>query len=71
MRKGIVQRKHELLTTKKNKKERDNDPSAGSPTETLLRLQLPLDVKVRSTFQPAISFLLANQSEGLTGTSNR
>ena len=27
----------------------DNDPSAGSPTETLLRLLLPLDDKVRST----------------------
>ena len=24
----------------------DNDPSAGSPTETLLRLLLPLDDKV-------------------------
>ena len=28
----------------------DNDPSAGSPTETLLRLLLPLDDKVRETF---------------------
>lgn len=28
-----------------------NDPSAGSPTETLLRLLLPLDSQVRSTFQ--------------------
>ena len=27
-----------------------NDPSAGSPTETLLRLLLPLNVKVYSTF---------------------
>ncbi len=27
-----------------------NDPSAGSPTETLLRLLLPLDDKVRETF---------------------
>ena len=26
-----------------------NDPSAGSPTETLLRLLLPLDDKVYST----------------------
>ena len=26
-----------------------NDPSAGSPTETLLRLLLPLDDKVRET----------------------
>jgi hypothetical protein len=31
---------------------RVNDPSAGSPTETLLRLLLPLIVKVYSTFQP-------------------
>ena len=28
-----------------------NDPSAGSPTETLLRLLLPLNVKVYSTFR--------------------
>jgi hypothetical protein len=28
-----------------------NDPSAGSPTETLLRLLLPLDNVVRSNFQ--------------------
>ena len=30
---------------------RANDPSAGSPTETLLRLLLPLNVKVYSTFR--------------------
>ena len=30
---------------------RVNDPSAGSPTETLLRLLLPLNDKVYSTFQ--------------------
>ena len=29
----------------------DNDPSAGSPTETLLRLLLPLDSQVRSSFR--------------------
>ena len=28
-----------------------NDPSAGSPTETLLRLLLPLSVKVHETFR--------------------
>ena len=28
------------------------DPSAGSPTETLLRLLLPLSNKVHSTFHP-------------------
>jgi hypothetical protein len=32
-------------------KELNNDPSAGSPTETLLRLLLPLDNVVRSNFQ--------------------
>ena len=30
-----------------------NDPSAGSPTETLLRLLLPLSARVRSPFRPA------------------
>ena len=34
----------EFLIVVKNK--RGNDPSAGSPTETLLRLHLPLDGKV-------------------------
>jgi hypothetical protein len=28
-----------------------NDPSAGSPTETLLRLLLPLDDQVRAIFR--------------------
>ena len=32
---------------------RGDDPSAGSPTETLLRLLLPLSVKVCKTFQSA------------------
>ena len=31
--------------------ERVDDPSAGSPTETLLRLLLPLSDKVHETFQ--------------------
>ena len=31
--------------------ERVNDPSAGSPTETLLRLLLPLSVRVYKIFQ--------------------
>ena len=30
----------------------DNDPSAGSPTETLLRLLLPLNDRVWITFRP-------------------
>ena len=33
---------------------RANDPSAGSPTETLLRLLLPLSVKVHQTFRSNI-----------------
>ena len=32
-----------------------NDPSAGSPTETLLRLLLPLNDQVRTTFQQSSS----------------
>lgn len=37
-----------------------NDPSAGSPTETLLRLLLPLNDQVWTSFQhnPTISFTL-------------
>jgi hypothetical protein len=35
----------ELRRAKANSR-RDNDPSAGSPTETLLRLHLPLSDKV-------------------------
>ena len=37
-----------------------NDPSAGSPTETLLRLLLPLNGKVWVT---SLAIILANQSE--------
>ena len=56
--------------------ERVNDPSAGSPTETLLRLLLPLSNKVHSTFQVATVLPLHNpvrsihriaQSVGATG----
>ena len=35
-----------------------NDPSAGSPTETLLRLLLPLSDKVYNTSQCNVSFLI-------------
>ena len=35
-----------------------NDPSAGSPTETLLRLLLPLDVQVCSSFRHATDRML-------------
>lgn len=34
----------------------DNDPSAGSPTETLLRLLLPLNDQVRSSSQHSGAF---------------
>ena len=52
-----------------------NDPSAGSPTETLLRLLLPLNDQVRPSF---VTHLTANRgllargtSEGLTKPFNR
>jgi hypothetical protein len=51
----------------------DNDPSAGSPTETLLRLLLPLNDKVQWTScdvagsEPPTS----TQSEHFTGPFNR
>ena len=32
-----------------------NDPSAGSPTETLLRLLLPLNDRVWTTFRPWVA----------------
>ena len=50
-----------------------NDPSAGSPTETLLRLLLPLNDKVWTTSR-GISFgepTSLPQSKGLTGSFNR
>ena len=55
---------------------RANDPSAGSPTETLLRLLLPLSVKVHQTFHSNIQELKTaavriihrnTQSVGATG----
>jgi len=50
-----------------------NDPSAGSPTETLLRLLLPLDDKVWVTSQRISQGepRALRQSENLTGPSNR
>ena len=50
-----------------------NDPSAGSPTETLLRLLLPLNVKVYATFpfQRMSCPMQRNESEEFTGTFNR
>ena len=53
-----------------------NDPSAGSPTETLLRLLLPLSDKVHETFQRNVQKLSTasvriihriTQSVGATG----
>ena len=47
------------------------DPSAGSPTETLLRLLLPLSNKVYLTFQTAMGCPAAIRSEIFTGLLNR
>ena len=53
-----------------------NDPSAGSPTETLLRLLLPLSDKVHKTLRSSVQELNAaalgiihrsTQSVGATG----
>ena len=51
----------------------DNDPSAGSPTETLLRLLLPLNDKVCITSRHLAAGEPAawRQSERLTGPFNR
>ena len=51
-----------------------NDPSAGSPTDTLLRLLLPLNGRARRSFQPTSRRNLAsraNRSEGLARSFNR
>ncbi len=50
----------------------DNDPSAGSPTETLLRLLLPLDIQICRTLETASELTpSADSSERLIETSNR
>ena len=51
----------------------DNDPSAGSPTETLLRLLLPLNDKVWTASRgiAAGEPTALPQSGGLTGSFNR
>ena len=52
--------------------DRVNDPSAGSPTETLLRLLLPLNDQVCPTFQRSNSVARKeSQSEGFTKPFNR
>ena len=51
----------------------DNDPSAGSPTETLLRLLLPLNDKVQWTSRGVAGGgpLASPRSEHFTGPFNR
>ena len=52
----------------------DNDPSAGSPTETLLRLLLPLNDQVRSSSRHDVherEERKRHQSEDLTKPFNR
>lgn len=53
--------------------ETGNDPSAGSPTETLLRLLLPLNDKVWTASRGITAGEPAAlpQSGGLTGSFNR
>ena len=48
-----------------------NDPSAGSPTETLLRLLLPLNNQVSAPSQSENLYRPTNQSRALTKTFNR
>ena len=48
-----------------------NDPSAGSPTETLLRLLLPLGDKVHSISRNKSEQANSSQSEVFTGSPNR
>ena len=50
----------ELVKSKKSALKFTNDPSAGSPTETLLRLLLPLNDQVRTTSQQS-GFLAKSQ----------
>ena len=42
----------------------NNDPSAGSPTETLLRLLLPLNDQVWSAFQQRSAVSMIGENEG-------
>ena len=64
-RKNPVHRK-ELRLAKQVKTTIHNDPSAGSPTETLLRLLLPLDDQVWATSRQVFTLL---QSLGNPKTS--
>ena len=47
-----------------------NDPSAGSPTETLLRLLLPLNDQVRSFFQSRVGLPEAANTGLIRGPHN-
>ncbi|PHT26148.1 hypothetical protein CQW23_34236 [Capsicum baccatum] len=49
----------------------DNDPSAGSPTETLLRLLFPLNDKVQWTSRNVAGSATSPRSEHFTGSFNR
>ena len=51
------EREMNLLVVVVAERESVNDPSAGSPTETLLRLLLPLNGKVQSTLPQDRPFL--------------
>ena len=65
--------KGDRLCSKGAKRITSNDPSAGSPTETLLRLLLPLNDKVwtASLDIPIGEPLKLSKSGGLTGSFNR
>ena len=53
-----------FLLLNKNKKFVTNDPSAGSPTDTLLRLLLPLNNKIQTSLTKHTAKLVA-QSDGV------
>ena len=61
-----------LLQQYKNEQGFVNDPSAGSPTETLLRLLLPLNDQVCPTSQDGMNLaIITSRSKGLTKPFNR
>ncbi|GAB5360320.1 hypothetical protein AAMO2058_000617500 [Amorphochlora amoebiformis] len=64
IKKRPIKQKGYTNTTHKKQQNKSsvNDPSAGSPTETLLRLLLPLNHQVRSTFQEANPLAKASNS---------
>ena len=63
---------HFVLQSQATRLSVPNDPSAGSPTETLLRLLLPLSDKVQVTFQQSNGEpTQRRRSELFTGSLNR